>query len=150
MSRYSQFRNPLFEYGQLELEEELENEFADEGENEFINEIIQSFRVENINYSQQDLETMEDILNNPDLYTIDDFNYVTQNSENLNIYRDEMGLYHVEVRQMDQQDIEEIEEELEDLEEMMPTMDIEIGDDMFVDEDLDYEYDTQYSSEDEY
>lgn len=141
MSRYSQFRNPLFEYGQLELEDELENnledEFDNEGENQFIDEIIQSFTTQNVNFTEEDLETMEDILNNPDLYTIDDFNYVTQNSENLNIYRDEMGLFHVEFRLVNRPELEDFEE-IEDMEDMEE-----------YDENIEYEYDPGYLSEEE-
>lgn len=138
MSRYPQYINPLYQYGELELEDELENnledQFDNEGENEFINEIIQSFTTQNVNFTEADLETMEDILNNPDLYTIDDFNYVTQNSENLNIYRDEMGLFRVELRLDNSPELEDFEE-MEDIEEY--------------DENIEYEYEPEYLSEEE-
>lgn len=111
MSRQPTYINPLYQYGQDEIEENYEiqdDELIDEifepllnenqpYEEEFAEEVEEAIEEIVDNQQQQLKDVLEQLFNNPQNFQMDDFQFLLDNVNGINVFRNEDGLFEVEI-----------------------------------------------------
>lgn len=111
MSRQPTYMNPLYQYGQDEIEENYEiqdDELIDEifepllnenqpYEEEFAEEVEEAIEEIVDNQQQQLKDVLEQLFNNPQNFQMDDFQFLLDNVNGINVFRNEDGLFEVEI-----------------------------------------------------